>query len=195
VRAQSLLARIAAEKEAFDIEIGSRRAWLEERFKWVRLARHYQAVRKRYERRYKQPLLRPAGPLDTTTWGADFLMHGADGQLLSTTINADYCLRHHPMLSGIFALDKITGKMMLLAPLPNDLPDGFLDFEARPVTQGDVTAVQIFLQSIGLQTISRDDTGAAIKRVARQNALRMGGDDDDGQRLSVSGQNPPLPLS
>lgn len=140
------------------------------------LSRHYREARRRYERRFgKQPHRALPEKLDEGDWRN--LLMCADPRdpktLLSNAWNADVCLRECPMLSGIIATDENTGKIMLRSPLPLDFWE-MSRFEMRPFTQGDVTAIHQYLQSLGLVTIERADVAGAIQRIARENAWRPG---------------------
>lgn len=169
--ARDLLARIEDGFARFEIEFGTRRKVLADRYQMFRLSQHYHQVRKRFFSRYGERPRRAPKPLeDDKQWAAQFLIHEG-GKLVQTSTNADICLREHPLLSGIIGLDLSTNKTMLKAPLPLDFWE-FDIFQMRPFTKGDATSVHQFLQMLGLSTIERADVDAAIQRIARENAWR-----------------------
>ena len=148
----------------FELEFAPRRAILAQRHQMFRLAEEYRRMRKEHPPTHQAP------PPDDRAWGDEYLEY--DGlTLISNNWNCDICLRHHPQLSGIIAIDLNTSTTMLKAPLPLDFWE-FTGFEMRPFTQGDVTSVLQFCQGLGMVSIDRGDVTGAIQRIARENAWR-----------------------
>lgn len=172
--ARQLLETIEDSFARFEIEFGTRRMVLSERYQLFRLSKHYHDIRRRFLQRYGRPPRRSVSPIGEDRSFADSFLQFADGNdrlPISNSSNADICLRHHPLLAGIIGLDLRSNKTMLKAALPLDFWE-FSEFEMRPFTKGDVTSVQQFLQTLGLITIERADVEAAIQRIARENAWR-----------------------
>jgi predicted P-loop ATPase len=70
-------------------------------------------------------------------------------------------------LKGAFGYDEMLRTEVLLRPLFADDPK----FTVRPVTDTDVTAVQVHLQWMGFPRLGRDTTHQAVDKVARENSF------------------------
>lgn len=168
--AVELLATIEDGFARFEQEFNARRAILTQRHQLFRLSQHYQQTRRRLERRQRQ------GPrawlAENRAWAEEHFMFDASSmQPVGSSLNADIALREHPLLAGAIGVDLSSGKITLKAPLPFDFWESFA-FDMRPLTKGDVTGIQQFLQRLGLTSIDRADVEAAVQRIARENAWR-----------------------
>jgi hypothetical protein len=76
-------------------------------------------------------------------------------------------LQTEPELKGAFGYDEMLRTEVLLRPLFGDDPE----FERRPVTGADVTAVQVHLQWFGFPRLGKDTTHQAIDKYARENSF------------------------
>jgi hypothetical protein len=110
--------------------------------------------------------------------GKSSLAHNAGNVLLA--------LQTEPELKGAFGYDEMLRAEVLLRPLFCDDPN----FKVRPVTDTDVTAVQVHLQWFGFPRLGKDTTHQAIDKVARENPFHPVRDYlnnlkwDGGERLS-----------
>lgn len=163
-KATALINAIAMSRIHFDGVIADRRDRLAMRNVWRSLAEDYQNTRRRYEQRFRKPLHRKH-PFRINPTDCAFDLD-EKGKPISNTFNALLCLREHPALSGIICTDH-TGRLILQAPLPLAFYES-LSFTERGVTRADVTAIQEFLQMVGLSTIERHDVEGAIKLIARE---------------------------
>jgi hypothetical protein len=87
--------------------------------------------------------------------------------LASNAGNALLALETEPEFAGAFGYDEMQRTEMLLRPLFT--PDA--DFKPRPLTDGDVTAVQAHLQWFGFRRLGKDTTHDAINKHAREHAF------------------------
>jgi predicted P-loop ATPase len=76
-------------------------------------------------------------------------------------------LQTEPDLKGAFAYDEMLRTEVLLRPLFGNDPN----FKVRPVTDTDVTAVQVHLQWFGFPRLGKDTTHQAIDKCARENSF------------------------
>ena len=83
--------------------------------------------------------------------------------LASNVANALLALEQEPELMNAFGYDEMQRVEMLLRPLFGDDPN----FKPRPVTDGDVCAVQRWLQGLGFRRLGKDTTHDAINTHAR----------------------------
>ena len=81
--------------------------------------------------------------------------------------NVLLALQTEPELKGAFAYDEMQRTEVLLRPLFGDEPN----FKPRPVTDTDVTAVQVHLQWYGFPRLGKDTTHQAIDKYARENSV------------------------
>jgi predicted P-loop ATPase len=81
--------------------------------------------------------------------------------------NVLLALQTEPELKGAFGYDEMLRTEVLLRPLFGDDPK----FKMRPVTDTDVTAVQVHLQWFGFPRLGRDTTHQAVDKVARENSF------------------------
>jgi hypothetical protein len=81
--------------------------------------------------------------------------------------NVLLALQTEPELKGAFAYDEMLCTEVLLRPLFGDDPN----FKRRPVTDADVTAVQVHLQWYGFPRLGKDTTHQAVDRYARENSF------------------------
>jgi predicted P-loop ATPase len=87
--------------------------------------------------------------------------------LASNVANALIALEREPELVTAFAFDEMLRVEVLMRPLFKDDPH----FKPRPVTDGDVTAVQKWLQAFGFRQLGKDTTHDAINKHARDHAF------------------------
>jgi hypothetical protein len=81
--------------------------------------------------------------------------------------NALLALDQEPDLKGAFAYDEMLRTEVLLRPLFGADPD----FKPHPVTDGDVTAVQSWLQWFGFRRLGKSATHEAIDKHARDHSF------------------------
>jgi hypothetical protein len=81
--------------------------------------------------------------------------------------NVLLALQTEPQLEGCFGYDEMLRSEVLLRPLFADDPS----FKPRPVTDADVTAVQVQLQWFGFRRLGKDTTHQAIDKCARENSF------------------------
>jgi predicted P-loop ATPase len=72
-----------------------------------------------------------------------------------------------PELKGAFGFDEMLRTEMLLRPLFGEEDP---NFKRRPVTDADVTAVQVHLQWYGFRRLGKDTTHQAVDKYARENS-------------------------
>jgi hypothetical protein len=168
--ALALIEEITRARETFDAEIKWRAERLAIRESWHRLSLHHHEVRRRFERRFGKQERREMPTYDLDDDWRAMRLKWDDGTVRDDGPGIMHALREHPALSGIIATDKSTGKIMLRGPLPLNHWE-MMDFEMRPFTKADATAVHHFLQHIGMKS-SFDDVGRAIKLMALENAWR-----------------------
>ena len=101
-------------------------------------------------------------------WHQD-LQRNASGKLIPNLTNAVLILRLDPELSGCIARDDMFAGALLMRPLP----DSEIAEAAgpRPITDEDVTALQMYLQCAGLQRIGTDTVHKAVDLYARECAF------------------------
>jgi len=189
-RVKALLARIDADRRAFNRETLSRRRLLQSihedieahieppdpltadiQRQWQRLYAYNAEVRLRYQRRFKRPpprTVRPV-PADPDDWRAYHWQLDASNHPISNVHNAAAALRESPALSGLVALDKGQRAVVLKGPLPFAFWEA-LDFEMRRMKDEDLSGLLEYLQAIGLATLTREDCLAAVRLIARENA-------------------------
>lgn len=83
-----------------------------------------------------------------------------DQEPISNLANVMMALRQAPELADLFAYDRMECAAMLTAPIPGT--DAPASFKPRPVTDGDVNAVQELLQIAGLRRITKETTHQAV---------------------------------
>jgi predicted P-loop ATPase len=83
--------------------------------------------------------------------------------------NVLLALQTEPELKGAFGYDEMLRTEMLLRALFGDEPN----FKPRPVTDTDVTAVQVHLQWFGFPRLGKDTTHQAIDKYARENSFHL----------------------
>jgi hypothetical protein len=83
--------------------------------------------------------------------------------------NVLLALQTEPELKGAFGYDEMLRTEMLLRALFGDEPN----FKPRPVTDTDVTAVQVHLQRFGFPRLGKDTTHQAIDKYARENSFHL----------------------
>ena len=93
-------------------------------------------------------------------------MHGKTS-LACNAGNVLLALQTEPELKGAFGYDEMLRTEVLLRPLFADEPN----FKPRPVTDIDVTAVQIHLQWYGFLRLGKDNTHQAVDKCARENSF------------------------
>ena len=93
-------------------------------------------------------------------------MHGKTS-LACNAGNVLLALQTEPELKGAFGYDEMLRTEMLLRPLFGDEPN----FKRRPVTDTDVTAVQVRLQWYGFPRLGKDTTHQAVDKDARENSF------------------------
>jgi hypothetical protein len=82
---------------------------------------------------------------------------GENGRILPNVANILVALRADPKLKDCFALDRMLQAPLLMRPLDNSE-----SFEARPLTDTDVTHFQEWLQHAGLRNISKEMMHQAV---------------------------------
>jgi predicted P-loop ATPase len=75
---------------------------------------------------------------------------------LPNLFNVMLALRDDPRLVALLAYDEMLRAPILLRPVPSKVIDPIDHFQPRPVRDCDITALQEFLQSNGLQRIGKD---------------------------------------
>jgi Virulence-associated protein E-like domain/Bifunctional DNA primase/polymerase, N-terminal len=108
----------------------------------------------------------------------DYCHRSDKGWLLQTIYNTMQVLRIHPAVNKCLAYDEMFCGPMLVAPIPKsqiiaDLP--------RPITDPDVTTLQVWIQQEVLRHISKDITHQAVDLRARERAFHPIRDYLDGQ--------------
>jgi predicted P-loop ATPase len=91
------------------------------------------------------------------------------GQPLPNVANALLALRSDPALQNAFAFDEMLRTPMLMQEIGQLLPS--TPFEPRPVSDNDVTNLQVWLQKAGLVRIGRDTVRDAINLRAAEQAF------------------------
>jgi hypothetical protein len=81
--------------------------------------------------------------------------------------NVLLALQTEPQLQGAFGYDEMLRTEVLLRPLFVDDPN----FKVKPVTDTDVTEVQVHLQWFGFRRLGKDTTHQAIDKYARENSF------------------------
>jgi predicted P-loop ATPase len=81
--------------------------------------------------------------------------------------NVLIALEREPEIMNAFAFDEMLRTEMLMRPLFCDDPN----FKRRPVTDADVTAVQMWLQQFGFRRLGKDTTHQAIDKHARDHSF------------------------
>jgi hypothetical protein len=81
--------------------------------------------------------------------------------------NVLLALQTEPDFKGAFGYDEMQRTEVLLRPLFCDDPH----FKLRPVTDTDVTAVQVHLQWFGFPRLGKETTHQAVDKVARENSF------------------------
>jgi predicted P-loop ATPase len=81
--------------------------------------------------------------------------------------NVLLALQTEPELKGAFGYDEMQRTEVLLRPLFGDE----VHFKPRPLTDTDVTAVQVHLQWYGFPRLGKDTTHQAIDKYARENSF------------------------
>ena len=87
--------------------------------------------------------------------------------LASNLGNVLMALDQEPPIMNAFAFDEMLQTEVLLRPLFKDEPN----FEPRPITDADVSAVQSWLQWFGFRRVGKDATHDAINKHARDHAF------------------------
>lgn len=169
--ALALIEEILGSRQEFEAEIRTRAERLAIRESWHRLSLHYHAQRRRFERRFGVVERREMPIHDGVAEWAAFQLKDDQGKPREDGPAIMHALREHPMLSAVIATDKSTGKIMLRGPLPQNHWE-WQDFEMRPFTKADATAVHHFIQHIGMRSATFEDVGRAIKLIAMENAWR-----------------------
>jgi predicted P-loop ATPase len=103
----------------------------------------------------------------TPEWHYDCLK-SKSGRLLPVLTNAMLALRSDPAVAGCIAFDEMFCGPMLLRPIP----DSAIAAPApRPLTDDDISALQIWLQCAGLRRITSDVVHKAADLYARERAF------------------------
>jgi hypothetical protein len=92
----------------------------------------------------------------------------ANGRPLSVLSNVVLALRADPAVNGCIARDDMFCGPVLLRPIPGSL---ITASSPRPITDDDVAALQIWLQSAGLHRVSKDVVHQAVDLRARECAF------------------------
>jgi hypothetical protein len=106
------------------------------------------------------------------------------GEPIGNLASAMLAMRADPALSGALAYDLMQRTAYVVAPLPGDKPSP--DHTLRPVADGDVTAVQEYLQLAGLPRLGRDTTHQAVDKRAAESSFHPICDYLDGLRWDGS---------
>jgi predicted P-loop ATPase len=94
------------------------------------------------------------------------------GRILPILRNAALALREAPELEGVFRFDELQRLVVVEKPLP--LADGAEPrniSHPRPLTDGDVSQVQEWLQHVGVPKIGREIMGQVIKLRAQERSF------------------------
>jgi predicted P-loop ATPase len=94
------------------------------------------------------------------------------GRILPILRNAALALREAPELEGVFRFDELQRLVIVEKPLP--LADGAEPRHSshpRPLTDGDVSQVQEWLQHVGVPKIGREIMGQAIELRAQERSF------------------------
>jgi predicted P-loop ATPase len=106
----------------------------------------------------------------STGTGAPWLSECAKdrrGEPLSNLANVMLALRNDPAVKDAFAIDEMLRAPILIRPIASDRPD----FEERPVTDVDVSALQEQLQLAGLRNVAKDTVHQAVDLRAQERAF------------------------
>ncbi|MEJ6847508.1 hypothetical protein V3589_14970 [Sinorhizobium fredii] len=134
-----------------------------------RFAAEYQKNRSRYQRVAKAR--KPPRPVRDTEW-REPMQYDEIGLPIANQYNAVLCMSECPELSGLVGYDLRTHQTMLKGPLPGEWRLGQPDFEMRPFSRDDLTALHVFVQGIGFPRMRRDTLFWAVRNAARQNEWR-----------------------
>ena len=89
--------------------------------------------------------------------------------VLANLANAAHALRAAPQLQGLVAYDEFACHAMLRRSVPGSRSPAVMT--PRPLTDGDVSAVQEWLQKVGLSRLGREVAAQAVNLVARENGF------------------------
>jgi predicted P-loop ATPase len=117
--------------------------------------------------RHFKPGERPRGGA-APDW-LDMCQRGSKGEALPNLANAMLALRKDPQLRDLLAYDEMLRAPMLMRPVPGSLHPRLA--APRPLQDGDVTAVQEFLQRAGLEKLGKDTTHQAVDSRARERSF------------------------
>lgn len=104
----------------------------------------------------------------SSAWKKNLMING-NGHIIESLANVLIALRDAPAVSGVFAFNELSRSVMVQAPLPGSVT--LSAFEPRPLTDHDVLAVQEWLQTQALPTISRNVVADAIDLVSSENSF------------------------
>jgi predicted P-loop ATPase len=101
---------------------------------------------------------------DTTRWLKLCIRDGKTKKPLNTVANVLIALEHDSDFCGAFAFDQMQQCIMLMHQIGSPLREGL---EPCPVTDADITHLQVWLQHKGLKRIGREDVYQAMEKRAR----------------------------
>lgn len=168
--AAKLLAEIERSRAEFEAAYQARAQYLARRAMLYRLAAIWREMRRRYEHKAGRPLEDRRRGFKVAE--EDRLK--ACQPHYSSYRKALYALRELPELAGAVALDEASKKIMLKAPMPLAFWDHGKAFPIRRLNADDIASLTEYLQSLGLDDLSRDDCLAAVRVVAKENAWSPG---------------------
>lgn len=90
------------------------------------------------------------------------------GELRGNLFNAVTALREDPALRDLLGFDEMLRAVILIKPVPSS---GHALSGARPITDEDVSAIQLALQQRGLEKVSRDTAFQAVLMRARERSF------------------------
>ena len=111
----------------------------------------------------------PAEPRSTVDGWQRLLLCNDRGDALPVLANAAASLRGAPELAGIVTYDEMLRHALVTRSLPGSWMAAV--FEARPMMDADVAAIQEWMQHHGLAKIGREVTHQAVDLVAREAAF------------------------
>lgn len=108
------------------------------------------------------------GNAETAGAGIDGLIRNGRNQITPNIANVMTILRASREWQGVFALDRLAGKVMLLAPIPDPAGRRPNNFQARPLTDGDVIKAVEWFQQNGLPAIGKEAVADALSSIAEE---------------------------